>query len=302
MNGSRSLALASVPVAAGLAWQRYRTAVRALDAHPALAPDLPGRRRRISTRWGSVAYRWVEGDPQRPALVLVHGWGKTADSAWWPIIADCSRTIVAVDLPGHGHSQLVGEPFSFALAAEAVGRVVSDTGVERPVLVGHSMGGPVVLTTLRHSAAEFSGLVALATSAYWARPRLSVMMAMAPYAMAPRSPFLIHKERSELRDAPELAEHIAWAYSRRPDRRLLHETATALRRFDARGWTELLATPTTWVVAAQDGVLAPEHQRASARHFAATVVEVEAQHSIVTQAPAAVLGILETYGVGSPPT
>ncbi len=64
----------------------------------------------------------------------------------------------------------MGEPFSFGLAAEAVGRVVSDAGVERPVLVGHSMGGPVVLTTLRHAAAEFSGLVALATSAHWVRP------------------------------------------------------------------------------------------------------------------------------------
>jgi pimeloyl-ACP methyl ester carboxylesterase len=126
------------------------------------------------------------------------------------------------------------------------------------------------------------------------------MMTLAPYAMAPRSPILIHKERSELRDTPELAEHIAWTYSRRPARRLLHETATALRRFDARGWTELLLPPTTWVVAAQDGVLAPEHQRASARHFDAEVVEIEAQHSMVVQAPAAVLGILETHGASSP--
>ncbi len=293
--------MASVPVAAGLAWHRYRNAVRAVDAHPAVAPDLPGRRRQISTRWGSVAYRWVDGDPQQPALVLVHGWGKTADSAWWPIIANCSRTMVVVDLPGHGLSQLVGEPFSFALAAEAVGRVVSDAGVERPVLVGHSMGGPVVFTALRRAGAgEFSGVVALATSAYWVRPRLRAMMTLAPYAMAPRSPILIHKKRSELRDTPELAEHIAWTYSRRPARRLLHETATALRRFDARGWTELLLPPTTWVVAAQDGVLDPEHQRASARRFDAEVVEIEAQHSMVVQAPAAVLGILETHGVSSP--
>ncbi len=73
MNGSRSLAVASVPVAAGLAWHRYRNAVLAVDAHPAVAPDLPGRRRQISTRWGSVAYRWVDGDPQQRALVLVHG-------------------------------------------------------------------------------------------------------------------------------------------------------------------------------------------------------------------------------------
>jgi len=299
MNGSRAFALASVPAAAGLAWQQYRRAVRAVDAHPALAPELPGSRGQIHTGWGSVAYRVVAGDPHRPALVLVHGWGKTADSAWWPVIAGCERTMVAVDLPGHGYSRLE-EPFSFQLAAEAVERAMVHAGVERPVLVGHSMGGPVALTILRRMGDEaFSGLVALATSAYWVRPRLRVMMAVAPYAMAPRSPFLIHNERAEFRLAPELADHIAWAYTRRPPRLLLDETALALRRFDARDWTDLSLPSTTWVIATRDGVLAPEHQLISARHFEAEVVEVDAQHSMVVQAPEAVLGILEGFGAGS---
>ena len=154
----------------------------------------------------------------------------------------------------------------------------------------------MAFTVIRRVGAEnFSGLVALATSAYWVRPRLRLMMAMAPYAMAPRSPFLLHTERSELRDTQHMAEHIAWAYTRRPVRRLLDETAAALRRFDARDWTDLTLPPTTWVVTSQDSVLAPEHQHASARHFDATVVEVEAQHSMVVQSPAAVLRILETF-------
>ena len=293
MNGSRAFALASVPAAAGLAWQRYQRAVRTIEAHPTLAPTLPGDRREIRTSWGSVAYRLVAGDPHRPALVLVHGWGKTADSAWWPIIADCERTLVVVDLPGHGLSRL-DEPFSFSVAAEAVDRAVLDAGLDRPVLVGHSMGGPVAFTTLRHfNSASYSGLIVLATSAYWVRPKLRVMMTMAPLAMAPRSPFLIHRERSELRDAPELADHIAWAYTRRPAHRLLDETAAALRRFDARRWTDLSLPPTTWVVATRDSVLDPEHQRASARHFDSDVVEVEAHHSLVVHAPGAVLEILD---------
>lgn len=297
MNGSRTFALATVPAAAGLAWQQYRRAVRAVDAHPSLAPDLPGHRRQIPTPWGSVAYRLVQGDPRRPALVLVHGWGKTADSAWWPVVADCSRTMVVVDLPGHGRSRLE-DRFSFLLAAEAVERAVDDARLQRPVLVGHSMGGPVVLTTLRRrGASAFSGLIAIATSAHWVRPRLRVMMAMAPYAMAPRSPFLLRAERSDLRNTPDVAHHIAWAYTRRPGRRLLDETATALSRFDARKWSDLSLPPdTTWVVAKQDTILAPENQLASARHFAATVIEVDAQHSLVVQAPQAVLEILEGFG------
>jgi pimeloyl-ACP methyl ester carboxylesterase len=298
MNGSRTWALASMPAAAGLAWQRYRRAVRAIEEHPVLAPELPGDRRQIPTHWGSVTYRWVAGDARRPALVLVHGWGKTSDSAWWPVIARCERTMMVVDLPGHGRSQLE-EPFSFTLAAEAVELAVMHAGAVRPVLVGHSMGGPVVFTTLRRLGADaYSGLVALATSAYWVRPRLRVMMALAPYAMAPRSPFLIRTERAELLDSPHLAHHIAWAYTRRPERRLLDETAGALRRFDARDWADLALPPTTWVVATGDGVLAPDHQIASARHFGVEVLEVDAEHSMVVQAPEVVLEILDGFGVG----
>ena len=118
------------------------------------------------------------------------------------------------------------------------------------------------------------------------------MMAMAPLAMAPRSPFLLHRERSELRDSPELAHHIAWAYTRRPARRLLEETASALRRFDARTWDDMRLPATTWVVASRDTVLPPEHQVASAKHFDANVVEVDAQHSMVLEAPEAVNEIL----------
>lgn len=293
--------MASVPAAAGLAWHQYRRAVRAVDAHPSIAPDLPGHRRQIPTAWGSTAYRLVEGDPRWPGLVLVHGWGKTADSAWWPIVADCSRTMVVVDLPGHGRSRLK-TPFSFELAAEAVERAIADAGLHKPILVGHSMGGPVVLTTLRRQGpAAFSGLIAIATSAHWVRPRLRVMMAMAPYAMAPRSPFLLRAERSDLRNTPHVAHHIAWAYTRRPGRRLLDETAAALSRFDARGWDDLgLPADTTWVVATQDSILAPEHQIASAYHFKAGLVEVDAQHSMVVQAPDVVLEILERAGVDPP--
>ena len=292
MNGSRALALASVPAAAGLAWQRYRKALRAIEAHPTVAPALPGTRHEASTPWGSVAFRKVEGDPHQPALVLIHGWGKTADSAWWPIVAACDRTMVAVDLPGHGRSRL-DKPFDFELAAEAVSRVIEEAALTRPVLVGHSMGGPVALETVRRmGAGRFSHLAALATSAYWVRPRTRVMMAMAPMAMAPRSPFLLHRERSELRGSPEMAHHIAWAYTRRPARRVLEETASALRRFDARTWDDFLLPTTTWVVASRDNVLPPEHQVASADHFDADVVEVDAQHSMVLEAPEVVSKIL----------
>ena len=299
MNHSKALTLVSVPVAVGLAWRRHRQTVRAVNSHPSEAPPLPGECREIATSWGTVAYRWREGDPDRPALVLVHGWGRTADSTWWPLIATSARTLAVVDLPGHGRSTL-DQPFTFELAAEAVNRVIEHSGLIRPVLVAHSMGGPVVLTALRGSdPGRFSGLVAMATSVYWGRPRLRAIVAMAPYLLANGSPVLIHRQHAELRHAPEVASHIAWAYTQRPLSGRLREASAALRRFDARGWTDLDLPDTTWVVAGRDRVLAPGHQRASARHCGAEMIELDVEHSMLVSAQRDLLDILDTVGCSS---
>jgi pimeloyl-ACP methyl ester carboxylesterase len=296
MNRSKAFTWASLPVALGLVWRGHRRTVRAVNSHRAEAPGLPGECREIATSWGSIAYRWRDGDPDRPALVLVHGWGKTADSTWWPLMAMTDRSLAVIDLPGHGRSRL-DEPFTFELAAEAIARVIEHAGLVRPVLVAHSMGGPVALTALRGSdPGHFSGLVAMATSVYWVRPQLRALLALAPYVMANGSPVLVHREHAELRQAPEVAHHIAWAYAQRPLRPRLREAAAVLRRFDARGWTDLHLPPTVWVVAGRDRVLAPLHQRASARHFGAEVVELDVEHSKVVQAHPELLQLLDTVG------
>jgi hypothetical protein len=119
---------------------------------------------------------------------------------------------------------------------------------------------------------------------------------MAPYLLANGSPVLIHREHAELRHSPEAASHIAWAYTQRPLRPRLREAAAALRRFDARGWTDLELPDTTWVVAGRDRVLAPDHQRASARHFGAEMVELDVEHSMVVAAHRDLLEILDTVG------
>lgn len=287
-----ALTIASVPAAAGLAWHRHRQTVRTVTEHPARAPVLPGKKTVVSTPWGTAAYRWVEGDRSKPTLVLIHGWGKTGDTAWWPIMTHCSPSMVVVDLPGHGHSRLE-KPFTFELAAESLLRVIADAELDRPLLVAHSMGGPVALWAIRVSGLEaFSGLVALATSAYWVSPRIRAMMAMAPYVMGPRSPILLHTERSDLTRDPERAPHISWAYTRRPLLPMLRQGAAALRRFDAQRWTSLSLPPTRWVVATKDRVLPPAHQYASARLFDAEVSELPVRHSMILDAPDEVANLM----------
>lgn len=292
MNRSTALTIVSMPAVAGLAWRTHRRTERAVSAHEPSQPFLPGHRRQIATDWGSAAYRFVEAEGSGPPLVLIHGWGKTGDSAWWPIIEGCHSSLVIMDLPGHGHSRL-DAPFTLELAAAALLEVIADSGVDRPILVAHSMGGPVALTAVKQAGADrFAGLVALATSAYWVTPRVKTMMALAPYVMDPRSPIATRTQVREVNRHPGRASHICWSYSRRPMLPLLRQGANALRRFDASRWDDFDPPRSHWVISTEDRVLPPAHQRASAHLFDASVHEIEGGHSIVMDAPDQVIGVL----------
>ena len=81
----------------------------------------------------------------REAIVFVHGW--TCNLGFWskqvPEFAKRTR-VVAMDLPGHGQSDKPQVTYTMDLFARAVDAVLTDAGVDRAVLVGHSMGTPVI--------------------------------------------------------------------------------------------------------------------------------------------------------------
>ena len=95
-----------------------------------------------------------EIDPARPAIVLIHGAGM--DHSVWSLqsryLAHHGRSVLAVDLPGHGRSG--GEPLgSIAALADWVIALLDAAGLERAALVGHSMGALVALdAAARHGA------------------------------------------------------------------------------------------------------------------------------------------------------
>lgn len=110
-----------------------------------------------------IAYEsWGSGDA---AVVFVHCWACNRD--FWrhqvePVAAAGYR-VVALDLPGHGGSGAAREEWSLAGLAADVEAVVEELGLERVVLVGHSMGGPVSLETAQRLPGTVVGIACVDT-------------------------------------------------------------------------------------------------------------------------------------------
>ncbi len=85
---------------------------------------------------------WGQGSD---AFVLVHGWSSnlTAWSYQIPELAKRGR-VIALDLPGHGQSDKPQLAYTMDHFAAAIDAVMKDAKVEHAVLLGHSMGTPVV--------------------------------------------------------------------------------------------------------------------------------------------------------------
>jgi pimeloyl-ACP methyl ester carboxylesterase len=79
------------------------------------------------------------------AVVFIHGW--CCDHSVWRLQAaglNGKVRMLFVDLPGYGQSDQPKIDYTMDVFARATDAVLQDAGVEKAVLVGHSMGTPVV--------------------------------------------------------------------------------------------------------------------------------------------------------------
>ncbi len=87
----------------------------------------------------------VEG--KGPALVLVHGFLESLNM-WDDMVKLLKNkfTIVRLDLPGHGRSDLVADITTMELGAKIIADLADTLMIESVVVVGHSMGGYIALS------------------------------------------------------------------------------------------------------------------------------------------------------------
>ncbi len=101
-----------------------------------------------------------------PKLLLVHGLGGSWQS-WSTVLDDLSvhRTVIAIDLPGHGATPAEPDSGTFAGLVGSVERYIADNGLTGIDVVGSSMGARIVLELARRGGVGH--VVALDPGGFW---------------------------------------------------------------------------------------------------------------------------------------
>jgi len=101
----------------------------------------------------------VKGDGE-PALVFVHGWSRNRTDwvAQMNYFSDKHR-VVSIDLAGHGESGEERDDWSIPAFCQDVIAVIEKLNLRQIVLIGHSLGAPVVLETARRLPDRIAGIV-----------------------------------------------------------------------------------------------------------------------------------------------
>lgn len=113
---------------------------------------------------------------QRPTVVLIHGGPGVYDHSYFK--PDFGRLgehaqVVYLDLRGHGRSDW-GDTASWTLeaCADDICTFCDTLGIERPIVLGHSMGGPIVLLYGARHPSHAAGLIVQSGFARWDPPRM----------------------------------------------------------------------------------------------------------------------------------
>jgi 3-oxoadipate enol-lactonase len=226
--------------------------------------------------------------PDRPTVMLLHGWMADADLNWCGAYGDLAAAgyrVLAIDHRGHGRGLRPLSDFRLADCAADAAAALRMLDAAPALVVGYSMGGAIAQLMVRDHPEVVGGLVLSGTAQHWQDPRtrrafkalglLGLML-----SVAPRATWTAGFRRAGLRDSPEMA----WALSEmmRHSARDIVEAGRELGRFDSRPWLRPLPIPTAIVLTTRDELVAPGKQRQLAAALQAPVFEAPISHLEIT--------------------
>jgi proline iminopeptidase len=113
---------------------------------------------------------------RRPTIVLIHGGPGVYDHGYFkPEFGRLAShgQVVYLDLRGHGHSEWgSAADWTFEACADDIHAFCVALGIERPIVLGHSLGAPIVLLYGARHPGHAGGLVIQSGFARWDPPRM----------------------------------------------------------------------------------------------------------------------------------
>lgn len=116
----------------------------------ALVPASPVKANEVKSTDGvNIVYEvHGQGSNGLPALVFVHCWSCSKDF-WKHQIPHFAKKykVVSLDLAGHGESGMNRDKWTMEAYGQDVAVVIKELKLDKVILIGHSMGGPVIAVT-----------------------------------------------------------------------------------------------------------------------------------------------------------
>jgi pimeloyl-ACP methyl ester carboxylesterase len=205
------------------------------------------------------------GGPGVP-VVLLHG--GSAHARWWDFVVPHLGTEIhayALDLRGHGESEWAPEgAYRIADYAADLGQVIAELGLEKPALVGHSLGSFVALHYAVENPRSLSALVMVdgrasigaGSSRYL---RLLAMLAPASHTTLDDAVASFQPLPKDTIAAPAVLAHVArhgvWRQQDRWTTRFDRASLGGHEAFDMRGRLRDLEFPVLFVRGEQSPVI-----------------------------------------------
>ena len=230
------------------------------DLPPGAAMHLPGR--------GTTFVRRLEGPPDAPTLVLLHGWTASADLNWFTCYAPLAEhyRVVALDHRGHGRGIRSRKLFRLEDCADDAVAVCDVLGIDKFIPVGYSMGGPIAQLIWQRHRQRTAGLVLCATSSHFStsrEERLSFLGISGLAAVARLTPVQARQwltEQFYLQRKTDQWEPWALHEAARHDWRAVLEAGRAIGNFSSRSWINEVDVPTSTLITMRDRVVPVRRQ------------------------------------------
>ena len=258
---------------------------------------------------GDAAYCYTGGkafDPDRPGVVFIHG--AQNDHSVWILqaryLAHHGFNVLALDLPGHGRSKGAAKTSVEALAAWLLA-LLDAAGVRAAMLVGHSMGSLIALEAAFRAPHRVSRLALLGTTypmnvsaalletAKDDEPRAIDMVSIWSHSMRAQNPACPLAGVSAINSARRLMQRM----SAINPHQLFHTDFSACNAYaNGAAAARAVTCPTLFIFGSKDMMTPARSTKLLTTAIGhATIVHVDAGHSLMTEQPDAVLDALIAF-------